>query len=46
MNEGDLYELAKILGQLEHQDDGALCEVGAAAHCNNKQHIAGNVEII
>ena len=28
MNGGDLYELAKILGQ----DDRTLCEAGAAAH--------------
>ena len=33
MSGRDLHELAKIFGHFEYQDDGALCEAGAATHC-------------
>jgi len=30
---------------LENKDDGALCEVGAAAYRQDSQHSAGSVEV-
>ena len=29
---------------LEYQDDRTLCEAGAAAYCQNREHGAGNLE--
>jgi hypothetical protein len=44
MNGGDLYELAKILGHFQYQDDRTLREAGTAAHRPDRQHGAGNLE--
>jgi hypothetical protein len=44
MNGGDLYELAKILGHSKHRDDRTLCQAGAEAHCEDRQHGSGNLE--
>jgi len=41
MKGGDLHELAKDLGPLEFQVDGALCQVGAEANRQNQQHCPG-----
>ena len=44
MNGGDPYELAKILGQLQHQDDRTLCQAGTSAYRPNQQHGVRDVE--
>jgi hypothetical protein len=31
---------------LEYQEEGTLCEAGAATHRENQQHGEGNVEVI
>lgn len=44
VNGGDLYELAKILGQPKHQDDGPVCEAGAPSYRPDRKHDARDVE--
>ena len=44
MNGGDLYELAKILGSLKHQDDRALREASKDPHRKDRKHGPGDVE--
>lgn len=39
------YELGKVLGLLEYQEDGALCQADAAANHQNQQHGAGSLEL-
>ena len=42
MNDGDLYELAKILGHSNIKMTERYAKLARQPHCNNKQHIAGN----
>jgi len=44
MNGGDLYELAKILGQRKHQDDRTLRQTGKESHRQNGEHGTRDVE--
>ena len=37
---------AKDPRPLEYQEEGTLCEAGAATHRENQQHGEGNVEVI
>jgi integrase len=44
MNGGDLYELAKILGNSNIKDDRALRQAGARAHHEDQQHREGDLD--
>ena len=43
---GDLYELAKILGHSNYQDDRALREIGTRTRHQNQHHCESDLGVV